>query len=101
MTDTDRSKRNRNRKKRCERLVSIRLTQREIEMLAARGYAVEPRVSLAAVVEAFVSDSLTGGRNPPEGGRGVLDRSTNRAIRGPSGNALRDDASRVTLGSMS
>ena len=65
MTDAVRSKRYRYRKKRGERLVDIRLTQREIEKLAARGYAVEPGVSLAAVVEAFLSDLLGGGRNPP------------------------------------
>jgi len=46
-------------KKRGYRLVpGVRLTEIEIEKLAARGYAVEPGVSLAAVVEAFVSDSL-------------------------------------------
>ncbi len=62
MTDGVRSKRYRDRKKRGERLVSIRLTQEEIEKLAARGYVVEPGLSLAAVVEAFVSDSLVEGR---------------------------------------
>ena len=59
-------KRCRDRKKRGERLVNIRLTQGEIEKLAARGYVVEPGFPLAAVVEAFVSDLLAaGGRNPP------------------------------------
>jgi hypothetical protein len=61
MTDAVRSKRYRGRKKRGERLVSIRVTQGEIEKLAARGYVTEPGVSLAAVVEAFVSDSLADG----------------------------------------
>jgi hypothetical protein len=37
-----------------------RLTQREVDKLAACGYVVEPGVPLATVVEAFVSDSLTG-----------------------------------------
>ena len=58
MTAAVRSKRYRNRKKRGERLVDIRLTQEEIEKLAARGYVVEPGFPLAAVVEAFVSDLL-------------------------------------------
>ena len=61
MTDAVRSKRYRNRKQRGERLVDIRLTQREIDELAAYGYVVEPGVPLAAVVEAFVSDSLASG----------------------------------------
>ncbi len=65
MTAVLRSKRYRYRKKRGERLVDIRLTQEEIEKLAARGYVVEPGVPLAAVVEAFVSDLLARGRNPP------------------------------------
>ena len=60
------SERYRNRKKRGERLVDIRLTQEEIEKLAARGYVVEPGFPLAAVIEAFVSDLLAcRGRNPP------------------------------------
>ena len=60
-TAAERSKRYRDRKKRGHRLVSgLRLTTIEIEKLAARGYSVEPGVSLAAVVEAFVSDSLAG-----------------------------------------
>ncbi len=58
-TTAQRSKRYRDRKKRGYRLVrGARLTKREIEELAARGYAVEPGFSLTAVVEAFVSDSL-------------------------------------------
>ena len=65
MTDAIRSKRYRSRKKRGEHLVDIRLTWEEIDKLAARGYAVEPGVSLAAVVEAFLSDLLGGGRNLP------------------------------------
>ena len=65
MTAAVRSKRYRYRKKRGERLVDIRLIWEEIDKLAARGYAVEPGVSLAAVVEASLSDLLGGGRNPP------------------------------------
>ena len=42
MTAAVRSKRYRNRKKRGERLVDIRLTEEEIDKLAARGYVVEP-----------------------------------------------------------
>ena len=57
-TGAVRVRRYRYRKKRGERLVDIRLTQEEIEKLAARGYVVEPGFSLAAVVEAFVSDLL-------------------------------------------
>jgi hypothetical protein len=45
MTAAVRSKRYRNRKKRGERLVDIRLTQEEIEKLAARGYAIGDRAS--------------------------------------------------------
>jgi hypothetical protein len=60
-TAAQRSKRYRDRKRRGYRLVGgLRLTEVEIEKLAARGYAVERGVSLAAVVEAFVSDSLAG-----------------------------------------
>ena len=57
-TGAVRVRRCRDRKKRGERLVNIRLTQKEIEKLAARGYVVEPGVSLAAVVEAFLFDLL-------------------------------------------
>jgi hypothetical protein len=39
-------------------LVSIRLTQEEIEKLAARGYLTEPGLPLGAVVETFISDTL-------------------------------------------
>jgi hypothetical protein len=63
-TGAARVRRYRNRKERGERLVSIRLTQNEIEKLATRGYAVEPSVSLAAVVEAFISDSLWAANGP-------------------------------------
>ncbi len=60
-TTAQRSKRYRDRKKRGYHLLrGVRLSEIEIEKLAARGYAVEPGVSLAAVVEAFVSDSLAG-----------------------------------------
>ncbi len=60
-TAAQRSKRYRDRRKRGFCLVrGVRLTEIEIEKLAARGYAVEPGVSLAAVVKAFVSDSLAG-----------------------------------------
>jgi hypothetical protein len=51
-TDALRSKRYRSRKKRGERLVSIRLTQREIE--TARGYVVEPGVSLRHDLTGYV-----------------------------------------------
>ncbi len=58
-TTAQRSKRYRDRKKRGYRLVNgLRLTAIDIEKLAARGYEVEPGLSLTAVVEAFVSDSL-------------------------------------------
>jgi hypothetical protein len=47
-TAAQRSKRYRDRKRRGYRLVGgLRLTEVEIEKLAARGYAVEPGVSLA------------------------------------------------------
>lgn len=51
----------RDRKKRGEHLVTIRITDAEIERLKVRGYAVETGFALAAVVEAFVSDSLASG----------------------------------------
>ncbi len=58
-TSAQRSKRYRDRKKRGYRLVNgLRLSEIEIENLAARGYAAEPGFSLTAVVEAFVSDVL-------------------------------------------
>jgi hypothetical protein len=38
--------------------VSIRLTQEEIEKLAARCYLTEPGLPLGAVVETFISDTL-------------------------------------------
>jgi hypothetical protein len=38
--------------------VSIRVTQEEIEKLAACGYVVEPGLPLGAVVETFISDTL-------------------------------------------
>jgi hypothetical protein len=60
-TGTARVRRYRNRKKRGEHLVNIRLTQEEIEKLAARGYVTELGVSLASVVEAFIADTLAGG----------------------------------------
>jgi hypothetical protein len=63
-TGAARVRRYRNRKERVERLASIRVTQGEIEKLATRGYAVEPGVSLAAVVEMFVSDSLGATEGP-------------------------------------
>jgi hypothetical protein len=58
MSDAGRSRRYHSRKKRGERLVSIRLAQEEIEKLAARGYVVEPGLPLGAVVETFISDTL-------------------------------------------
>jgi hypothetical protein len=63
-TSAARARRYRDRKKRGERLVSIRVTQGEIDELATRGYVVEPSVSLAAVVEAFISDSLWAAGGP-------------------------------------
>jgi len=60
-TTTQRLKRYHDRKKRGYRLArGVRLAEIEIEKLAARGYAVESKFPLAAVVEAFVSDSLAG-----------------------------------------
>jgi len=60
-TTAQRSKRYRDRKKRGYRLArGVRLTEIEIEKLAARGYAAEPGFPLSAVVEAFVSDTLAG-----------------------------------------
>ena len=58
---TPRTRRWRDRKKRGEHLVTIRISDAEIERLEARGYAAETGFALAAVVEAFVSDSLAGG----------------------------------------
>jgi hypothetical protein len=58
MSDAVRSRRYRSRKKRGERLVSIRLAQEEIERLAAHGYTVQPGLPLGAVVETFISDTL-------------------------------------------
>jgi len=58
-TTTQRSKRYRDRKKRGYRLArGVRLTEIEIEKLAARGYAVDSGFQLSAVVEAFESDTL-------------------------------------------
>jgi hypothetical protein len=54
MTAAVRSKRYRNRKKRGERLVDIRLTQEEIEKLAARGYAIGDRASSWPAARALV-----------------------------------------------
>ena len=58
-TASQRSKRYCDRKKRGYRLVrGVRLTEIEIEKLAARGYVVESGFPLSAVVEAFVSETL-------------------------------------------
>ena len=46
------------RKKRGEHLVTIRISDAEIEHLKARGYAAEIGFALATVVEASASDSL-------------------------------------------
>ena len=64
-TTAQRSKRYRARKRQGYRLVHcVRLTETDIEKLAARGYAVEPGFPLSAVVEAFVSDSLAAAEIP-------------------------------------
>jgi hypothetical protein len=57
---TPRVKRHRQRRKRGERMVTIRLTQTEITRLAGIGYGAEPGKpeTLATMVEAFLSDSL-------------------------------------------
>jgi hypothetical protein len=57
--DRIRMRRSRERKKRGQRLVTIRITDAEINEIKARGYLPdEGDVPLGAAVEAFVSDTL-------------------------------------------
>jgi hypothetical protein len=54
---TTRVKRHRARKRQGDELVTIRITAKDKERLAQRGYEIGPGVSLADMVEAYLSDS--------------------------------------------